>query len=223
MALACTFLKDLLGWLCCSLPLLTADSSKAQTGQNQYYSIGSGKIIILPSHFNSIDFHSKVKDFSTSLLEYPEIKNKIERLQKISENKIDNPFSQFVPSFSKTMTQPPSQPTGEPFADSSTFLPFLKKVSTKDLTFISLVIGILTILATLIGVGVALYTNLSDRIGRLESNIGNRIDNGLQEIREEAREDRKLIISANKDFNNRIDTTNQRIDRVYQAPSIKSS
>ena len=58
----------------------------------------------------------------------------------------------------------------------------------------------------------------------------NKIDNGFQEMRDQAREDRKLIIFAIRDFNNRIDatdqrvdTTNQRIDQVYQAPSIKSS
>ena len=84
-------------------------------------------------------------------------------------------------------------------------------VQVINLIFTSIQITV-ALVAILIGTSVALYVSLS-----------NKIDNGLQEIREEAREDRKLIISANKDFNNRIDITNQRIDQVYQSPSIKSS
>ena len=110
-----------------------------------------------------------------------------------------------LPSFPPTPMTPPISPSpAEP---------------TTKIRVIDLITIIGSIIIPLIAIAITIFIHFD-----------NKIDNGFQEMRDQAREDRKLIISAIRDFNNRIDATdqrvdnaNQRIDQVYQAPSIKSS
>ena len=69
---------------------------------------------------------------------------------------------------------------------------------------ISLIIAVAAIL-----VFILIYMNT-----RID-NLNDSINTGFQEIR-------SLIAASNRDFENRIDNTNNRIDQIYQAPVINS-
>ena len=56
---------------------------------------------------------------------------------------------------------------------------------------------------------------MNGRIDNLYTDLGNKIDNVNQEIR-------NLINSSIRDFNNRIDNVNRRVDNMYKAPSVKN-
>ena len=84
-----------------------------------------------------------------------------------------------------------------------------------DGNVLAVIAVIITLAALLLTTG-GIYIGLNGKIDRVNENLGNKIDNGNQEIR-------NLINFAIRDFNSRIDNADKRIDRVYQAPSIKSS
>ena len=72
------------------------------------------------------------------------------------------------------------------------------------------------VIISAIAIIVSIITFIYSKIDSRNQEIRNRIDSGNQEIR-------SLINFSVRDYNNRIDNTNNRIDQVYQAPTINPS
>lgn len=87
----------------------------------------------------------------------------------------------------------------------------IKTQSRNDENF--MVIGLIIAVAAIL-VSILIYMNTRiDNINTRINNLNDSINTGFQEIR-------SLIVANNRDFQNRIDNTNHRIDQIYQAPVV---
>lgn len=88
-------------------------------------------------------------------------------------------------------------------------------------TWIKENIPILSLIVSLL----LLYNNIGSRILYVNDHLGDKIDRKFdivnQEISLGIKENQKLLILIARDFNKRINNTNDRIDRIYRAPHIK--
>ena len=134
----------------------------------------------------------------------------------------DQPPSDQPPSDQSSMI-PDQSPSNQPPSDqssmtssSSSFQPSV--LETKNVN----VVPVINLIFTAIGLFIAIFAfsimafmNIYTRIDNLYTDLGSKIDNGNQEMRE-------LINSSIRDFNSRIDNVNGRIDNMYKAPSIEN-
>ena len=143
------------------------------------------------------DLSTSSSSFSSSLSDQPPMTS-------------NQPPSDQSPSDQSPSDQPPMT------SSSSSFQPSV--LETKNVN----VVPVINLIFTAIGLFIAIFTfsiiafmNINTRIDNLYTNLGSKIDNGNQEMRE-------LINSSIRDFNSRIDNVNGRIDNMYKAPSIEN-